>query len=88
VNTQEWKLLNLLVKGSLGGLVVPTVTFDLRVTPEEFSAFPTRLATETGSAQALSCDLQEQNPREGHINTDMCGVFNVFPFTHRHNGRL
>lgn len=41
------------------------MTFDLWIPPEELSALPTRPATKTGSAQALSCDLQEQRNHEG-----------------------
>lgn len=39
----------------------PTVAFDLRVTPEELSALPARLAAKAGFARALAGDLQHRN---------------------------
>lgn len=42
------------------------MTFDLRIPPKELSALPTRPATKTGFAQALSCGLQEQQKHKKH----------------------
>lgn len=67
------------------------MTFDLWISPEELSALPTRLATKTWFAGALTCDLQERHVTENNRSTNVkrtsekaFGLI-VFPSARRHN---
>lgn len=47
------------------------MTFDLWISPEELSALPTRLATKTWFAGALTCDLQERHVTKNNRSTNV-----------------